>query len=261
MDKENTEAETASQTESETTHFGFQRVNAEEKAGKVAEVFRSVAKRYDIMNDLMSLGIHRLWKQFTLRVSNVRAGQTVLDLAGGTGDLTRGFADLTGATGHVVLADINDAMLREGRDRLIDLGYVNRITYAQADAEKLPFATNTFDCICIAFGLRNVTRIPQALAEMHRCLKPGGHLMVLEFSKPMAPLKPFYDAYSFKVLPFLGKLVTNDADSYRYLAESIRMHPDQDQLKTMLSTAGFDEVNYHNLSGGIVALHRGYKVN
>ena len=245
----------------DTTHFGFEEVPLDEKVNKVGGVFDSVASRYDIMNDLMSFGIHRFWKKYTLQVSNVRQGHRVLDLAGGTGDLTKGFAKLVGNTGQVILADINASMLEQGRQRLDDAGVVANVRYTQANAEQLPFADNQFNCISIAFGLRNVTQIDLALAEMYRCLKPGGQLLVLEFSKPTLPgLAPIYDAYSFKLLPLIGKLVANDADSYRYLAESIRMHPDQETLKTMLETAGFTQTRYHNLTGGIVALHRGYKI-
>ena len=242
------------------THFGFQQVKREEKAGKVAGVFHSVADKYDVMNDLMSFGIHRLWKRFTIEHSGVRAGQRVLDIAGGTGDLAAKFSALVGAKGEVVLADINASMLKNGRQRLVDRGILGNIDYVQANAECLPFPDNHFDCITIAFGLRNVTDKDKALASMFRILKPGGRLLVLEFSKPVAPgLSAVYDTYSFKLLPLMGKLVANDADSYRYLAESIRMHPPQEELKAMLETAGFERVEYFNLTGGIVALHRGYK--
>ena len=242
-----------------TTHFGFKQVPTEEKAKHVAEVFHSVAGRYDLMNDLMSIGIHRLWKRFTLHNSNVRRGAKVLDIAGGTGDLTAKFADMVGRTGKVVLADINASMLNVGRDRLTDLGKAGNIEYVQANAEALPFPDNTFDCITIAFGLRNVTDKDKALASMLRVLKPGGKLMILEFSQPVSWLTPLYDTYSFKVLPALGKLFTNDAESYRYLAESIRMHPDQSSLKKMMEDAGFERVDFINMSAGIVALHSGYK--
>lgn len=243
------------------THFGYQKVRTEEKAGKVAGVFHSVADKYDVMNDLMSFGIHRLWKRFTVGMSGVRGGQRVLDIAGGTGDLAAAFARLVGERGEIVLADINASMLTQGRSRLVDEGVVGNVEYVQANAETLPFAENHFDCISIAFGLRNVTHIDKALASMYRVLKPGGRLLVLEFSKPVAPgLGPVYDAYSFKVLPLLGKLVASDASSYQYLAESIRMHPDQETLKTMLEQAGFERCDYHNLTGGIVALHRGFKL-
>ncbi|MDS4042972.1 MAG: bifunctional demethylmenaquinone methyltransferase/2-methoxy-6-polyprenyl-1,4-benzoquinol methylase UbiE [Candidatus Competibacter sp.] len=244
----------------ETTHFGYQRVAADEKARKVAGVFDSVAGKYDVMNDLMSLGVHRLWKRFAVSVSGVRAGERVLDLAGGTGDLTSRLLPLVGPKGLVVLSDINASMLSEGRRRLIDEGAVGNIAYVRADAEQLPFADNTFDCIAIAFGLRNVTYKERALVAMRRALKPGGRAIILEFSHPIAPgLKPAYDLYSFAVLPVLGRLVAGDAASYRYLAESIRMHPDQDTLLRMMEEAGFERCRYFNLTGGIVAVHRGYK--
>ena len=244
-----------------TTHFGYQTVPESEKVRKVAGVFDSVASRYDLMNDLMSMGIHRMWKRYTIELSGVRAGQQVLDLAGGTGDLAARFSRLVGRDGNVVLGDINDNMLKVGRDRLLDQGLAGNLHYVQANAEVLPFPDNHFDCITIAFGLRNVTNKDRALADMNRVLKPGGRLLVLEFSKPTLPgLKPLYDLYSFSVLPAVGQLVTKDADSYRYLAESIRMHPDQQTLKNMMQDAGFDRCDYHNLSGGIVALHRGYKL-
>jgi demethylmenaquinone methyltransferase/2-methoxy-6-polyprenyl-1,4-benzoquinol methylase len=243
-----------------TTHFGFQEVPVNEKASKVADVFHSVADSYDVMNDLMSLGIHRLWKKTTIELSGVRTGQTVLDIAGGTGDLTKQFSQRVGDTGLVILADINASMLACGRDRLLDEGIVNNVHYVQANAETLPFPDNYFDCVTIAFGLRNVTHKDRAIASMYRIVKPGGKLMVLEFSKPLfKPLEKIYDTYSFSVLPRLGKLVANDADSYRYLAESIRMHPDQATLKQMILDAGFDDCRLHNFSGGIVALHIGLK--
>jgi len=246
--------------ERNTTHFGYKQVAAEEKAGLVAEVFHSVAGKYDMMNDLMSLGIHRLWKRYTVEMSGVRAGQRVLDLAGGTGDLAMKFSRIVGPSGQVVLADINASMLEVGRKRLVDAGIVGNVEYAQVNAETLPFPDNHFDLITIAFGLRNVTDKDKALASMQRVLKPGGRLLVLEFSKPSVPgLSPVYDLYSFTMLPMMGKLVTGDAESYRYLAESIRMHPDQETLKGMMQNAGFDRVEYFNLSGGIVALHRGFK--
>ncbi|KTS75781.1 ubiquinone biosynthesis methyltransferase UbiE [Pseudomonas oryzihabitans] len=242
------------------THFGYQSVPESQKAYKVAEVFHSVAAKYDVMNDLMSAGIHRLWKRFTIELSGVRRGNRVLDIAGGTGDLTKQFARLVGPTGEVVLADINDSMLKVGRDRLLDEGVASNVRFVQADAEKLPFPDNHFDCITIAFGLRNVTHKDQALASMLRVLKPGGRLLVLEFSKPTNPLvSKAYDAYSFGFLPLMGKLVAGDADSYRYLAESIRMHPDQQTLKAMMEETGFARVSYHNMTGGVVALHRGIK--
>jgi demethylmenaquinone methyltransferase / 2-methoxy-6-polyprenyl-1,4-benzoquinol methylase len=244
----------------ETTHFGYQKVAAAEKAGKVAGVFDSVAGKYDVMNDLMSLGVHRLWKRFAIELSGVRTGEWVLDLAGGTGDLTQRMLPRVGPKGRVVLSDINANMLREGRRRLVDEGLVGNITYVQCDAEQLPFSDQSFDCIAIGFGLRNVTHQYRALAAMHRVLKPGGRVIILEFSHPVAPgLKPAYDLYSFAVLPVLGKLVANDADSYRYLAESIRMHPNQETLLRMMEEAGFERCQYFNLSGGIVAVHRGYK--
>lgn len=244
-----------------TTHFGFQDVPVEEKAGKVADVFHSVAQRYDVMNDLMSFGIHRLWKRITLERSGVRKGNQVLDIAGGTGDLTRAFVKRVGSTGHVVLADINASMLNVGRDKLIDSGIGQEVDYVQANAEELPFDDNTFDCITIAFGLRNVTDKDKALRSMTRVLKPGGRLLVLEFSKPNNPVfEKIYDQYSFHILPRVGQLVANDADSYRYLAESIRMHPDQETLKGMMEEAGLGRVEYSNMTGGVVALHRGVKL-
>ncbi len=243
-----------------TTHFGFKNVPESQKAEKVAEVFHSVAARYDIMNDVLSGGMHRLWKRFTIELSGVRPSNTVLDIAGGTGDLSRKFSSLVGPTGEVVLADINASMLKVGRDRLLDKGVASNIRFVQADAEKLPFPDNYFDVVTIAFGLRNVTHKEDALRSMLRVLKPGGRLLVLEFSKPSNPLlSKFYDAYSFKFMPLAGKLITDDAESYRYLAESIRMHPDQDTLKAMMSEAGFERVTFHNMTGGIVALHRGIK--
>jgi demethylmenaquinone methyltransferase/2-methoxy-6-polyprenyl-1,4-benzoquinol methylase len=248
-------------SDKDQTHFGYQKVAVEEKAHKVAGVFDSVAARYDVMNDLMSFGIHRLWKRFTVEMSGVRAGQRVLDIAGGTGDLAAKFARLVGERGEVVLADINSSMLQQGRAKLVDEGIVGNVRHVQANAECLPFAENYFDCISIGFGLRNVTHIDKALASMFRVLKPGGRLLILEFSKPVAPgLGPLYDAYSFNILPLMGKLVANDSESYKYLAESIRMHPDQETLKAMMEQAGFERCDYHNLSGGIVALHRGFKL-
>ena len=243
-----------------TTHFGFQDVPESQKADKVAEVFHSVAAKYDLMNDVLSGGLHRLWKRFTIELSGVRPGNRVLDIAGGTGDLTRKFSSLVGPSGEVVLADINDSMLKVGRDRLLDKGVAGNVQFVQADAEALPFPDNHFDVVTIAFGLRNVTRKENALRSMLRVLKPGGRLLVLEFSKPGNPLlAKAYDTYSFSFMPLAGKLITNDADSYRYLAESIRMHPDQETLKAMMSEAGFERVTYHNMTGGIVALHRGIK--
>ena len=247
-------------TKQRTTHFGFQQVPVEEKAERVAGVFGSVAGKYDLMNDVMSFGIHRLWKRFTIELSAVKLGERVLDLAGGTGDLAAKFTDRVGTQGQVILADINAAMLREGRERLLDRGIVTNIEYLQADAERLPFPDDYFHCVTMAFGLRNVTHKERALASIYRCLKPGGRALILEFSKPSVPgLQPLYDFYSFKALPLMGKLIARDADSYRYLAESIRMHPDQQTLKEMMQHAGFERCDYHNLSGGIVALHRGYK--
>jgi demethylmenaquinone methyltransferase/2-methoxy-6-polyprenyl-1,4-benzoquinol methylase len=240
-----------------TTHFGFKTVAEEEKAGKVAEVFDSVASRYDLMNDLMSAGLHRVWKSMTISLSGVTKGSRVLDIAGGTGDLSLKFAEKVGKEGRVLLTDINNSMLSRGRDRMLDHGY--RIEAVQCDAEKLPFSSGYFDCITVAFGLRNMTHKDQALKEMLRVLRPGGKLMVLEFSKVWKPLQRAYDLYSFKMLPFMGKLVTNDAESYRYLAESIRMHPSQEELKAMMEGAGFERVDYYNLSAGVVALHVGYK--
>jgi demethylmenaquinone methyltransferase/2-methoxy-6-polyprenyl-1,4-benzoquinol methylase len=241
-----------------TTDFGYQKVAEEEKSRKVAGVFDSVAARYDLMNDLMSVGLHRLWKRFAVEASGLRPGEKVLDVAGGTGDLARLFADRVGAQGEVVLTDINSAMLHSGRDRLLDAGKL--LPVVQCDAERLPFGPDRFDCVSIAFGLRNVTHKEAALADMRRVLKPGGRLLVLEFSKVWAPLKSAYDAYSFGVLPRLGKLVASDAEAYRYLAESIRMHPDQATLKAMMEHAGLERVEYFNLAAGVVALHRGYKL-
>ena len=239
--------------------FGFQRVPRDDKARRVRGVFDSVAGNYDLMNDLMSAGTHRLWKRFTLALANLRPGQRALDVAGGSGDLAAGMARQVGSRGLVVLSDINAAMLARGRDRLIDEGFVDSVAYVQADAERLPFPDSTFDCITIGFGLRNVTDKNAALASMRRALKPGGQLLVLEFSRPAPALKPLYEAYSFRVLPLLGRWVADDEASYRYLAESIRMHPDQETLLRMLQEAGLEGCRYHNLSGGIVAVHRGYK--
>lgn len=243
-----------------TTHFGYKDVPTEEKQAMVADVFHSVAAKYDVMNDLMSFGVHRLWKRFTIDMSGVRPGNKVLDLAGGTGDLTKKFSKIVGPTGKVVLADINSSMLEVGRERLTNQGYVGNIEYVQANAQYLPFADNTFDIITIAFGLRNVTDKDEALRSMFRVLKPGGRLLVLEFSQTKNPLlKKAYDLYSFTALPFMGKLVTNDSESYKYLAESIRMHPDQETLKSMMNDVGFERTSYQNLTGGIVALHKGFK--
>lgn len=241
-----------------TTHFGFETVAEGEKQKKVAEVFSSVATRYDVMNDLMSFGLHRLWKAFTMQVSGVGRGDRVLDVAGGTADLSLAFAKRVGTTGQVWLTDINHSMLSVGRDRVLDRGYA--LPVAQCNAEKLPFPDNWFDCVTVAFGLRNMTHKDVALAEMRRVLRPGGRLLVLEFSRVWKPLAPAYDFYSFKVLPWMGAKVAHDADSYRYLAESIRMHPSQDELKAMMEQAGLKRVDYFNLTGGIVALHRGYKL-
>jgi demethylmenaquinone methyltransferase/2-methoxy-6-polyprenyl-1,4-benzoquinol methylase len=243
-----------------STDFGFQRVPRADKARRVRSVFDSVADNYDLMNDLMSGGAHRLWKRFTLALANLRPGQRALDVAGGSGDLAAGLARQVGSQGLVVLSDINAAMLARGRDRLIDAGHIDNVRYVQANAERLPFPDSTFDCITIGFGLRNVTDKSQALVAMRRALKPGGQLLVLEFSHPTAPgLKPLYDAYSFRVLPLIGRLVARDEASYRYLAESIRMHPDQGTLLKMMQDAGLEGCRYHNLSGGIVAVHRGYR--
>ncbi|QLF93354.1 bifunctional demethylmenaquinone methyltransferase/2-methoxy-6-polyprenyl-1,4-benzoquinol methylase UbiE [Pseudomonas sp. ABC1] len=243
-----------------TTHFGYQSVPESRKAERVAEVFHSVAAKYDLMNDLLSGGMHRLWKRFTIELSGARHGNRILDIAGGTGDLARQFSRIVGPTGQVVLADINASMLKVGRDRLLDKGVAGNIEFVQADAEKLPFPDNHFDVVTIAFGLRNVTHKDEAIRSMLRVLKPGGRLLVLEFSKPSsALLSKAYDTYSFNVMPLIGKLVTKDAESYRYLAESIRMHPDQETLKGMMHEAGFENVTYHNMTGGIVALHRGIK--
>ncbi|MDP5255187.1 MULTISPECIES: bifunctional demethylmenaquinone methyltransferase/2-methoxy-6-polyprenyl-1,4-benzoquinol methylase UbiE [unclassified Vibrio] len=252
--------EPVSQSQDDTTHFGFKTVAKAEKAEKVAEVFHSVATKYDIMNDMMSLGVHRLWKRYTIDCSGVRPGQRVLDLGGGTGDLTAKFSRMVGEKGQVVLADINNSMLNVGRDKLRDRGVVGNVHYVQANAESLPFPDDYFDAITISFCLRNVTDKDKALASMFRVLKPGGRLLVLEFSKPVFdPLSKVYDAYSFHVLPRMGQLIAQDSESYRYLAESIRMHPDQDTLKGMMENVGFEQVEYFNMTGGIVALHRGYK--
>lgn len=243
-----------------TTHFGYREVPVEDKSNLVAEVFRSVAPKYDLMNDLMSAGLHRLWKRFTIDQAALRPGQYVLDVASGTGDLAKAFAKKVGSQGKVIMTDINEAMLNVGRDRLADSGIVGNIECVQANAEHLPFADNYFDCVSIAFGLRNVTDKINALQSMYRVLKPGGKLLVLEFSRPTSPLlDKMYDLYSFNVIPKLGEIITNDKESYQYLVESIRMHPNQETLKHMMQDAGFDDVTYHNLSGGIVALHKGYK--
>ncbi len=243
-----------------TTHFGFENVVKEEKVERVAEVFHSVAARYDIMNDLMSFGVHRIWKALTIEMSGVREGHRILDVAGGTGDLTRKFSKIVGSKGQVILADINSSMLEVGRERLIDQGFVSNVQYVQANAESLPFEENSFDCVTIAFGLRNVTDKDQALRAMTRVLKPGGRLLVLEFSKPTnSILEKVYDRYSFSILPKIGKLVTKDSESYQYLSESIRMHPNQSTLRDMMEEAGLKRCRYNNMTGGIVALHSGIK--
>ncbi len=243
-----------------TADFGYEQVPWGEKARRVRGVFDSVAGKYDLMNDLMSGGLHRAWKLFTLGRTGLKPGQRALDVAGGTGDLAKGMARQVGETGLVILTDINAAMLARGRDRLLDQGIAGNVCYAQANAERLPFADGSFDCVTIGFGLRNVTDKAAALASMARVLRPGGQLLILEFSRPVLPgLQPLYDAYSFRVLPLLGQLVANDADSYRYLAESIRKHPDQETLLGMMRAAGLEGCKYHNLSGGILALHRGFR--
>ncbi len=244
----------------DTTHFGYKTVSTADKAARVRDVFDSVADRYDLMNDLMSAGLHRLWKRRTIAQAGLRPGNVVLDLAGGTGDLAREFSRKVGKRGHVVLADINAAMLQQGRRRLIDAGISGNVSIVQTDAQQLPFDSGSFDCIAMAFGLRNVTDKDAALASMFRVLKPGGKAMILEFSKPAEAIKPAYDLYSFKVLPTLGKLVADDPDSYQYLAESIRMHPNQETLKHMMEAAGFERCRYNNMAAGIVALHIGYRI-
>ncbi len=249
-----------SSTEDNSTHFGYKTVAADDKADMVRGVFDSVASRYDVMNDLMSAGLHRLWKRYTIDQAAIKPGNVVLDLAGGTGDLAQKFSHGVGKDGHVILADINAAMLQQGRSRLIDAGVSGNVTIAQVDAQSLPFADGSFDCITMAFGLRNVTDKDRALESMFRVLRPGGKAMILEFSEPNKAIKPAYDLYSFKVLPSIGKLVAGDSDSYQYLAESIRMHPDQETLKTMMESAGFERCRYHNLAAGIVALHIGYRI-
>jgi demethylmenaquinone methyltransferase/2-methoxy-6-polyprenyl-1,4-benzoquinol methylase len=242
------------------THFGYKTVSTAEKAGLVKGVFDSVASRYDIMNDLMSGGLHRIWKRFTIDEAGVKPGHRVLDLAGGTGDLASKFAEQVGESGEVVLADINRAMLEQGRRRLVDAGVAGNLSIAQVDAENLPFVDASFDRVAIAFGLRNVTDKAAALASMYRVLKPGGKALILEFSKPADSIKPLYDLYSFKILPVLGKMVAGDEESYQYLAESIRMHPDQETLLGMMQGAGFERCRYYNLTAGIVALHIGYRL-
>lgn len=257
-------SENASQTPRDpkpgTVDFGYKEVPATEKARHVRAVFDSVADRYDLMNDLMSAGVHRLWKRYTLGQTGLRPGHVALDVAGGTGDIAAGMARQVGERGLVVLSDINEAMLGVGRNRLLDRGLLRNVRFALANAECLPFADQSFDCVTIAFGLRNVTDKPAALASMRRVLRPGGRLLVLEFSKPVLPgLKPVYDVYSFSVLPWLGKRVAGDADSYQYLAESIRKFPDQETLQRMMQDAGLEDCSYHNLTGGIVALHKGFR--
>ena len=248
-------------TDEKNTHFGFETVPAQEKAGRVRAVFDSVANKYDLMNDLMSFGVHRLWKRQTVEIAGVRRGQRVLDLAAGTGDLSARFSGLVGPEGLVVFSDINTAMLEQGRERMLDEGRVGNLRYVQADAQHPPFPDDAFNCVTIGFGLRNVTDKQLALNAIYRVLKPGGRLLVLEFSKPTnKPLEKLYDFYSFTLLPKIGKLVAQDEDSYRYLAESIRMHPDQETLKAMLEEAGFERCEYFNLTGGVVAIHRGYKL-
>ncbi len=245
-----------------TTHFGFEEVKTEDKVDRVKDVFDSVASNYDLMNDVMSFGIHRLWKRFTIEMAELEPGQKVLDLAGGTGDLTEKMSPIVGKDGQVVLSDINQKMLDKARERLIDSGIIGNVEYVQANAEDLPFADNTFDCVTMAFGLRNVTDKDKALHSIHRVLKTGGKLLVLEFSKPtVKPLEKIYDIYSFKVLPLMGKLIANDAESYKYLAESIRKHPPQAKLKSMMEKAGFAKVEYFNLTAGVVALHLAYKID
>ncbi len=243
------------------THFGYKQVDADKKAGLVADVFSSVANKYDVMNDVMSFGVHRLWKKIAMSHTGLKKGQRALDVAGGTGDLTVYMSKQVGPTGEVIISDINPDMLEQGRRRLIDQGFAGNIKFVEANAEELPFEENTFDCVTIAFGLRNVTDKDKALRSMYKVLKPGGRLLILEFSKPVLPgLNEVYDFYSFKLLPLMGKLIANDADSYQYLAESIRMHPDQATLKAMMEGAGFERCTYHNMSGGIVALHKGFKL-
>jgi len=243
-----------------TTHFGFQQVDWKEKQRRVAGVFDSVADNYDLMNDVMSFGIHRLWKRFAIEQSGARPGQRILDLAGGTGDLAARLSPLVGPRGEVVVGDINASMLNVGRARLLDRGISGNVRFVQVNAEELPFPPDSFDCVTIAFGLRNVTDKQRALESMYGVLKPGGRVLVLEFSKPVLPgVQQAYDLYSFKVLPLMGRLIARDEDSYRYLAESIRMHPDQEKLRQMMEQAGFEDCDYHNLSGGIVALHRGFR--
>ena len=247
-------------TDQKTTHFGYETVDVNDKAKRVRGVFDSVASNYDLMNDIMSMGVHRIWKRFAVELAGIRAGHKILDLASGTGDLAARFSGLVGPDGQVVMSDINAAMLNEGRKRMLDDGLVGNVQYAQINAQELPFANNTFDCISIGFGLRNVTDKQAALDSMYNAIKPGGRVLILEFSHPTTkPLQSLYDLYSFKLLPMMGKFVAKDEDSYRYLAESIRMHTDQETLKDMLVQAGFEDCDYHNLTGGIVAVHRGFK--
>jgi demethylmenaquinone methyltransferase/2-methoxy-6-polyprenyl-1,4-benzoquinol methylase len=244
----------------EKTHFGYQEVPVDEKQSRVKSVFESVANKYDIMNDLMSFGVHRLWKRYTASLSKIKPGQRVLDVASGSGDLAKLFSKRVGQNGHVVLSDINEAMLNVGRENMLNEGIAHNVSYVIANAETLPFKDNDFDCLSIAFGLRNVTDKDKALRSMYRVIKPGGRLLILEFSTPSVPgLKPLYDAYSFSILPLMGKIIANDSESYRYLAESIRMHPAQAPLKEMILNAGFEDCEYHNLTGGIVALHTAMK--
>lgn len=251
---------TKSKIKANTTHFGFEQIPRSEKTSRVGDVFHSVANKYDLMNDLMSLGIHRIWKRFAINLCTVRSGHKVLDLAGGTGDLTAKISPLVGKQGLVIMADINASMLQIGKNRLLDQGLIRNVEIVQANAEKLPFKENYFDRMMIGFGLRNVTDQSQALHSMFHSLKPGGTMMILEFSKPLlSGLSTLYNKYSFEVLPWLGKTIADDEESYRYLAESIRMHPDQETLKKMMEQAGFENCDVHNLSGGIVAIHRGYK--
>ncbi len=260
MSQGNSAVESESKQNDDTIDFGYKQVKKEEKVELVADVFNSVAQKYDIMNDLMSFGIHRIWKRFTIDASGARKGQKILDLAGGTGDLASKFSQIVGERGQVVLADINHSMLNVGKEKLNNKGIIGNINYVQANAEALPFPDNHFDLITIAFGLRNVTDKSKALASMFRVLKPGGRLLVLEFSKPTTEsLSKLYDFYSFYVLPQMGQVVANDSESYKYLAESIRMHPDQDTLEQMMVDVGFEQTTYHNMTGGIVALHRGFK--
>ncbi len=260
MTKQSSSNQTSYDQTSETTHFGYEQVDVTDKADKVADVFHSVADKYDVMNDLMSGGVHRLWKRYTIETSGAKKADTILDLAGGTGDLAAKFTRIVGKEGMVTLSDINGSMLENGRERLTNMGIAGNIEYVQANAECLPFEDNKYDIVTMAFGLRNVTDKDAALSSIFRVLKPGGKLMVLEFSKPVLPgLSTIYDQYSFKLLPLIGKVVANDEASYRYLAESIRMHPDQETLKDMFEEAGFERTSYHNMTGGIVALHTGYK--